>query len=135
MTGLEARFQLERLSTDQPYYTDRAYRFTSLPTALEGACQIKTPNDDKQSDDAMYLSFTVTNPARVYLAYDERTTALPSSPNLGPEMARLPTTDGGRQLIVRPFVCPGDCSGPWRLPGNGLIEGARSAYVVLVRGE
>lgn len=59
-------------------YTDRVYQATSVPAFLNKAPLIVTANDDKSSTSTAMLSFKVSQPATVYVAYDPRATVLPA---------------------------------------------------------
>ncbi|MCI0439837.1 MAG: fibronectin type III domain-containing protein, partial [Chloroflexi bacterium] len=65
------------LSSGETLYIDRPYTFTSVPQALQGAAYIRTANDDKSRTEADFLSFTLAQDARVYVAYDTRASQLP----------------------------------------------------------
>lgn len=54
-------------------YTDRKYICQNIPSNLQGAFYIASPNEDKwiRENNAM-LSFTANRKIRVYVAYDER---------------------------------------------------------------
>ena len=59
-------------------YTDRTYQVTSVPASLAGASLIQTANDDKRYTGATLLTFTLSQSATIYIAYDPRATALPA---------------------------------------------------------
>ncbi|WP_347159338.1 hypothetical protein [Pontibacter chitinilyticus] len=71
-------YHLATLAVDTLLYTDRSYQITSVPTALQGASLIQPANDDKRDTSSVVLSFTVTQAATVYVAYDPRGTARPA---------------------------------------------------------
>ncbi|MCJ8164146.1 InlB B-repeat-containing protein [Pontibacter sp. E15-1] len=71
-------YALGQLAVGVAHYTDRAYIVTSVPTALAGAAMVRTANDDKKSTAAALLSFQLSAPATLYVAYDPRATALPA---------------------------------------------------------
>jgi len=58
--------------------TDRTYTFTGVPANLNGEEYIKVAMDDKSNTSSQYLTFTLTGPADLYIAYDNRATALPA---------------------------------------------------------
>jgi hypothetical protein len=64
------------LSTTELVYVDRTYLFTSIPTFLQGKEYIRTRNNDKQTTDTNFLTFTLASPATVYVAYDNRITPI-----------------------------------------------------------
>ncbi|WP_202621794.1 malectin domain-containing carbohydrate-binding protein [Pontibacter russatus] len=69
---------LGNLAAGAPFYTDRDYTVTSVPSTLDGMAFIRTANDDKNSTASSLLSFNLSESATVYVAYDPRATALPS---------------------------------------------------------
>ncbi|TFF30391.1 glycosyl hydrolase [Mucilaginibacter psychrotolerans] len=69
--------QPETLKLGATYYTDRDYTITSAPAYLINAHLIKTANDDKISKLSSFVSFKISKPATVYVAYDPRATKLP----------------------------------------------------------
>ncbi|WP_347158799.1 malectin domain-containing carbohydrate-binding protein [Pontibacter chitinilyticus] len=71
-------YGLTDLAVGRKLYTDRTYQVTSVPSVLQGAWLIQPPNADKWSTSTAVLSFTLSQPAIVYVAYDPRATALPS---------------------------------------------------------
>jgi hypothetical protein len=83
-------YRAAELHTKQPYYVDRSYTLTSVPSFFVGLQSIMTGNNDKHSaeeptvDEATgefidgFICFTVTEDARVYILYDTRATTRPS---------------------------------------------------------
>ncbi|MEO7802631.1 MAG: kelch repeat-containing protein [Ginsengibacter sp.] len=71
-------YALSTLRIDTTVYTDRTYQVTHVPSNLNGALFIKTPNADKYNSSSQLLSFSINQPAIVYIAYDPRGTTLPS---------------------------------------------------------
>lgn len=71
-------YALGKLIKSTAFYTDRTYQTTSVPTILNNAPFIKTANDDKADKSTSLLSFTLSEKATVYVAYDPRETKLPS---------------------------------------------------------
>ncbi|WP_109299677.1 nucleoside hydrolase-like domain-containing protein [Aquimarina sp. AU474] len=59
------------------YFTDRNYKVTILPSFLNRAEYIMTPNADKRSTIANLLTIRLNKPADVYVAYDRRLPRLP----------------------------------------------------------
>ena len=59
-------------------YTDRTYQATAVPAFLDGASLIQTANDDKKNTSSALLSFSLSQQATVYIAYDPRARALPA---------------------------------------------------------
>lgn len=71
-------YTLSTLVTGTTIYSDRTYQATSVPSFLNNAPFIKTPNDDKTSTSTSVVSFNLSQNATVYVAYDPRATALPA---------------------------------------------------------
>ncbi|GAA4440123.1 hypothetical protein GCM10023188_37000 [Pontibacter saemangeumensis] len=71
-------YVLGNLAVGVTHYTDRTYEVTSVPASLAGASMVRTANDDKRNTSSSLLSFTLSQQATVYVAYDPRATALPS---------------------------------------------------------
>jgi len=66
------------LAVGKLMYTDRTYKITTVPYSLAGASLIQTANNDKWNTSSSMLSFNLSQPATVYVAYDPRAAALPS---------------------------------------------------------
>jgi hypothetical protein len=72
---LDARFEWDTLTQGMYYYTDRTYTLTGVPPQYLGLPMIKTPNSELGLTDAsQYMTFELTSPATVYVAYDSRGT-------------------------------------------------------------
>ena len=67
----ECQFQ-GRLAVGQTVYSDRAYKFTSIPDELLGGHWIQTYNADKGSSADDYIRFTLGCDATVYVCFDRR---------------------------------------------------------------
>jgi hypothetical protein len=63
---------LTGLSNNLPCYIDRSYKYSNVPSFLNGATFIKTANDDKKQTDTNFLTFTANSNVKVYVAYDNR---------------------------------------------------------------
>jgi len=77
-SGTSKIYQLGELSNNVVYYTDRAYKFTSVPSVLSGAALIKTACDDKINTAATTITFTLSQNATVFVGYDSRADAIPN---------------------------------------------------------
>jgi hypothetical protein len=115
-------------------YIDRAYDLTALSPALDGGLLIRTACDDKHVTGASYLSFTLTAPAVVYVAYDPRSTKLPawlgrSDWKLTQETASIPVLAKWK-VYARTFD-----AGPVTLGANkqGPAAGSDATYLVVVQ--
>ncbi|XPS83403.1 uncharacterized protein Dvar_14210 [Desulfosarcina variabilis str. Montpellier] len=75
---LDPKFDKVSLTACIPYYTDRAYKLTSVPSQFTGMTLIRTPNDDqKNTSPNGYLTFEVDEDTDVYIAFDRRCTDHP----------------------------------------------------------
>ena len=116
------------LSTGQPVYTDRAYTFTSIPAWLIGATYIKTANDDKSQADENFLTFSISQDATGYVAYDTRATSLPDWLSGWTDTGEiLGTTDVSLRLYTMVFPAGTVSLGGTLAPG---ASGAESNYSV-----
>ncbi|TWD75190.1 hypothetical protein FB561_6628 [Kribbella amoyensis] len=67
--------KLQNLVKAQPgaqIYVDRSYTITDLPAPLTGQALIPGANDDSKNTSTDYLTFDVSRPATVYVAFDAR---------------------------------------------------------------
>lgn len=71
-------YDLRNAAVGTPFYIDRSFTITSLPTDLVNGMLIRTANDDKGNTSANLVSFNVNSPATVYVAYDSRATRIPA---------------------------------------------------------
>ena len=93
-------YALATLEGGTTHYIDRTYTVTSVPNALAEASFIKTANGDKANSGNTLLSFTLTQGATVYVAYDPRATTLPAWLNSWKKEAfTLGTTDPGTSFF------------------------------------
>jgi len=60
------------LRTGVAQYGDRAFTFTAVPTALNGAAWVRTANDSKGATANPLVRFTISGPATVAVAVDTR---------------------------------------------------------------
>jgi hypothetical protein len=62
------------------YYVDRTHTITNIPTTLglNDGRWIMTANDDRMNSSNNYLSFDVDRNVTVFIAYDNRASALPN---------------------------------------------------------
>lgn len=71
-------YVITELETGAALYTDRAYQVTGVPAFLEKAAFIRTANSDKTNKNTSAVTFSLSQAAKVYVAYDPRATALPA---------------------------------------------------------
>ncbi|MHA6248784.1 malectin domain-containing carbohydrate-binding protein [Pontibacter sp. CAU 1760] len=125
-------YVLANLVTGVKHYTDRSYEVTTIPSYLEGAPFIRTPNNDKSSSSAAVVTFDLLHNANLYVAYDPRATILPSwlqNWQRVPEV--LGVTDGSiNSLVLYTKAFP---AGPVSLGGNMVnpAAGASTNYIVI----
>jgi hypothetical protein len=91
--GPGGREFLDTLEAGKPVYTDRDYRFTSVPNELDGATYFRLPQHyflgeepdyfPLEAQMADYLQFQVTDRASVYVALDAQVRELPDWMQLG----------------------------------------------------
>ncbi|WP_187264806.1 PKD domain-containing protein, partial [Pontibacter beigongshangensis] len=71
-------YALATLAVGINHYTDRTFKITNVPAFLNGVSLIQTANDDKKNTGTSVLSFSLSQNATVYIAYDPRGTSLPA---------------------------------------------------------
>jgi putative membrane-bound dehydrogenase-like protein len=76
-TGSKRVYETGSLKTDQRPYTDRGFRFTKVPAALDGAEIIRTANEDDRTTGDAFLSFDLALESTIHIAYDSRISARP----------------------------------------------------------
>ena len=68
----------DTLAVGKLKYIDRTYTISDVPPAFEGLEFLRTANDDKSQSANPFVSFTITEPKAVFVAYDTRNTTLPT---------------------------------------------------------
>jgi hypothetical protein len=139
--------RIDSVSTGKPYslgtalagalpYIDRSYTLTSLSSALSGGRLIRTAMDDKYVTANPHLTFTVSQPATIWVCYDKRGSPLPRWLNDGTwtvTTEAASTTDGAASpmRVLRKTVGAGQVS----LGGNhtGGANGSYANYFVVVK--
>ncbi|MCX6050739.1 MAG: clostripain-related cysteine peptidase [Chloroflexi bacterium] len=131
-------YLFDECGVNDRYYIDRDYVFTSFTTPLyNGRPCIKTANGDSHNSDASLLSFTLNQPATIYIYFDRRMSTPPSwVSGLYVQNSKLAyTTDSDMNYFVI-FSCK---SNPGRIvlggPQAGGSSGIRSMYVVAFGAE
>ncbi|GLY90292.1 glycosyl hydrolase family 95 catalytic domain-containing protein [Actinoallomurus iriomotensis] len=127
---------LVRAAVGAPVYVDRGYTVTDLPGALDGATMIRGANDDsKLTEPADYLTFDLTRPATVYVAFDTRGEGSwwPGWPaDQGFTRTDMTVQTSDRPLAVFKKTVP---AGQVRLgPNSGVSGQGGSSYVTFVTG-
>lgn len=81
ITGIQAQsgaeYRLNTLKVDVLCYVDRDFAVKRIPSTLDGLSMIQMVNADKDATDAPFLTFTLTQPTRVYIAYESTVKTLP----------------------------------------------------------
>lgn len=127
---------LARAAVGAPAYVDRGYTVTGLPDALDGAVLIRGANDDSQlTTPADYLTFDLTRPATVYVAFDSRGEGSwwPGwLTDQGFTRTDMTVQTSDRPLVVFAKTMP---AGQVRLgPNSGVTGQGGSSYVTFVAG-
>lgn len=135
VTGLN-RYSTTVMNVGSAYFGDRTFSINTMPAGFAGLEGIRTNNDDKDVALASWITFTLTERAYVYIAYDNRGIAPAPSWLADYEDTGLGigVTDSGaspHRIYRRLFD-----AGPVVLPGNkaGTGSAAGSNYFVLLKG-
>lgn len=129
-------YTLGTLTAGATIYSDRTYQATSVPASLNNASFIKTPNDDKANKATSTPSFTLTQAATVYIAYDPRATVLPAWLNgwqkLGSQIGINDPNISGLDLYSKTFA-----AGKVTLGGNlaSPAAGALNMYLIVATSQ
>lgn len=75
--GSRRAYESGTLKTEQRPYTDRGFRFTKVPAALDGAEIIRTSNEDDRTKGDAFLTFDLALESTIHIAYDSRISARP----------------------------------------------------------
>jgi len=112
-------------------FTDRSYRFRSVPEELVGADMIRTANNDEGAQGTDWLQFELLAPATVVVGLDERTAVVPSwlERDYEQQPEQLEADHWRMRLYRRSFP-----AGPVVLGGNTEDgrSGGKSHYTVIV---
>ncbi len=73
----DKEYNMSYVDVGDQYYTDREYTITELPEPLKNCLWIKTKNSDKYLTDDDYIQFQLKRDATIYIAYDNRASAVP----------------------------------------------------------
>ncbi len=128
---LPSAYETQPLLVGDTYYIDRSYVLTDLPPQLDGLMGIKTANNDKRNQETVFLTFALTHPATLYVAYDARTTRYPTWLTDAFVDTGLTVGTSDVPLKVWAQVLP---AGTHSLPGNqhGNPIGVGSNYLMLI---
>jgi hypothetical protein len=128
-------YKLASLAVGVKPYTDRTYQVTSVPSSLAGASLIQTANDDKRYTGSTQLTFSLSQSATVYIAYDPRGTTLPYWLSGWQKVTeRVGVNDS--QVSYMTLYRKSFAAGKVTIGGNmqSPAKGAENNYFVLVRG-
>jgi putative heme-binding domain-containing protein len=130
-SGREYEVQAGGLRPGAMIFSDRSYRFRSVPAELMGADMIRTANNDEGVQGTDWLRFELVVPATVVVGLDERTAVVPSwlERDYDPMPELLEADHWRMRLYRRSFP-----AGPVVLGGNTEDgrSGGKSHYSVLV---
>ena len=126
---LPATYLKDYLDAGDEYYLDRSFVLVTIPAQYKDLLWIKTRNDDKQNRSDNFISFTLTDSAIVYVAYDKSIVTLPSWlsswTDTGDEI--ITNDDNPFRIYAREFP-----AGQVVLGGNAGGS-SNSMYVVMIR--
>lgn len=126
-------YRLAHLKTGDKYYIDRTYTITNIPFELDGYLWIMTANDDRAKSDDYFLSFQLSDTARIYVAYDSRAITVPNwlKDNFRRTGKSISVTEYAQKLDLWEMM---NVSGVITLGGNLATgaQGVESMYVVLI---
>jgi putative heme-binding domain-containing protein len=130
-SGLRYEVQASGVRPGAVIFSDRSYRFKSIPEELVGADIIRTANDDEGAQGTDWLQFELVTPATVIVGLDERTTVVPSwlERDYEQQPEQLEADHWRMRLYRRNFP-----AGPVVLGGNTEDgrSGGKSHYTVFV---
>ena len=124
--------EIDILNVGGRVYTDRGFEYTDVPANLAGNEFIRTANSDKNLTNADYISFGLSEDARVFILFDHRATVLPAWLDDGTWQLVIYTVDTSdvlRRVYFKDFS-----PGTVQLGGNAAapMSGAGSNYNVVV---
>ncbi|GGB79685.1 Kelch repeat-containing protein [Dyadobacter sediminis] len=133
-TSSSGNYEQSILKVNGLYYSDRTYVITSAPEFLLNAPFIKTPNNDKKNTGSTVLTFSLTQSATVYAAYDPRATSLPEwLQDWKPETQKLGTNEPGISTLS--LYSKDYPAGSVTIGGNlqSPATGSASNYIIIVK--
>lgn len=118
-------YGLGKIASGAVLYSDRSYTWQSPPSVIKGAPYLVTRNADKSLTSTSPLTFTLTAPARVYVAFDPRISPRPSwLTGWTLTGTAVSTTDGSRVLYTKNYpagaVTLGGNVAPPATPGTNI---------------
>jgi hypothetical protein len=70
-------YSVAQTGVGDAYYIDRDYTITAIPDSAAECLWIRTANDDKTKRDSEFLTFELSEPSEISVAYDSRIASLP----------------------------------------------------------
>jgi hypothetical protein len=126
-------YELAYLNVNDEYYIDRTYKINSIPEEMTGYLWIKTANDDRDKKDEEFLSFQLSEAAKIYVAYDSRALNYPNW--LVNDFYRVGKQVGVSEYADKLDLWVKQCEPGVITLGANLAEGTQgveSMYVVLI---
>jgi uncharacterized protein YjdB len=121
----------DTLAVGSLFYSDRNYRFTSIPISYIGLNYIKTATDDRYQKVSNFLQFDVNKGVTVYVVYDDRISPkaswLTSFTDTGDNVVRDRYTTFS--IYARDYPAGYISFGGTSIP----LDGAGGSYVVIVK--
>ncbi len=109
-------------------YIDRTYTYSSVPALVASAMYIKTANDDKNANEASFITFDVNQDVTVNVAYDDRISTKPSWLTSFTDTGdNLVTTDTTLSIFAKDYA-----ASTITLGGN---EAGYSMFTVIIIGQ
>lgn len=72
-----SNYELDNFDINSEIFVDRSYYIQSQPAGFDEFRAIRTANNDKNSSASALITFSITSPATIYVAYDSRASSLP----------------------------------------------------------
>lgn len=126
-------YELAYLNIGDKYYIDRNYTITTIPEEMNGYLWIKTANDDRNKMEENFLTFQLSEKAKIYIAYDCRALNYPNW--LVNDFYRIGKHIGVSEYVGKLDLWEKECDpGIITLSGNIAegTQGVESMYVVLI---
>ena len=133
-SNTDGKYEQALLLTGTKAYTDRRYRFTSVPDALEGLTFIRTANDDADAEEGAKLQFTLRYDSTVYFANDLRGEGLPlwARGKFEPTNMTLATNDAKHR--VHQAIFKADTTLEFG-PNRAGTKARKSQYIIVIQPE
>lgn len=129
-TPTPANYEWASLASGAAVYVDRSFTFTGIPVDLQDLDYLRTANDDKFVSDPVAVSFSVSQPVTVLVAYDSTLSALPGwLASWTDSGVQLQNTDVALDVYQRDFP-----AGTVNLGGNEMGGSMYSVAVMLQGG-